>query len=393
MSSWSKSVLGLLLTTVILCVGSVASAATSMYSVGSLSIKAFGNDTTDGLQYPQTTLIYLGIPFGVFCNEYAGTTPIECGGYYTTAQDGYPLTGAGSVSVSATGGGGGSFTLPEGQLARQLGQLWTQTIFPNASTTTEYTNPPTSTVTVMNYHPNTPRPVGGVPGGSFSYYFPYIYSYSYADLRNAAGNFFGGGGPGSFTFSLFEGTDPPAPAGKVTVTAGANQFGGTMRLLGFYRTNNAYKRSVGSSIGLSSNWLFTYVGAGYNTTGYTATGTNIGFNTGVGAAYTGFVKATAFPWTTGIASVTAARGPATTFMSYMKRSGYDNRTAGGSGHIQLVSPMLTHWTCPACGTDWETAGIGVMHLEMQVPEPANTIMLAAGISLLGLVYRATHRRS
>jgi hypothetical protein len=76
----------------------------------------------------------------------------------------------------------------------------------------------------------------------------------------------------------------------------------------------------------------------------------------------------------------------------MKRTGYDNRTAGGSGHIQLVSPMLTHWTCPACGTDWETGGIGVMHLEM-VPEPANAIMLAAGISLLGLVYRATHRRS
>jgi hypothetical protein len=41
---------------------------------------------------------------------------------------------------------------------------------------------------------------------------------------------------------------------------------------------------------------------------------NTAFNTGVGAAYTRTVVATAFPWTTGTATVTARHGPYQTIM-------------------------------------------------------------------------------
>ena len=66
--------------------------------------------------------------------------------------------------------------------------------------------------------------------------------------------------------------------------------------------------------------------------------------------------------------------------------------AGGAGNIQMVSPMLTHWNCPACGSDYETGGIGVMNLQfVDAPEPASALMLLAGISALGLIYRVNHR--
>jgi hypothetical protein len=368
MSSWSKflvrSGFGFLLLVAVIGVTSAASAATSMYSIGSLSVQGFANDTTTGSTYPYTARVYLGIPLGTFCNEFKGLSP--CSGAASVAQNGRPLNGYQHHSLP-TVSGPVPFSLAEGRLKQRLG----------------------IPATTFTYGLNgTKRPANGVPGGSFSYYYPYIYSYSYADLKNAAGNFFGGGGgPGNWSKTL---TESGLNAGSVKVTAGANKYGGTMGLLGFYFSNNGYQRSVGLSVAVSSNWLFSQVGAGKASTvgvGVTATGVNYGVNTGVGATYTGFVKATAFPWTTGTVTVTATRGP---FFSVQQRTGYDSRTGAGGGNIQMVSPMLTHWTCPACGTDYETGAVGVLNLEF-VPEPENILMFVSGLSMLGLLYRANHR--
>ena len=330
-------------------ISSSASAVTAMYSQGTLNVEAFANDTTTGPSYPYTTQVFLGIPLGTFCNQFKGGGQSPCGGFNTKGQNGLPLAGMDFHALPTTAAPV-PFALNEGRIRQKLG------------------TPATS----FTYGPNgTKRPANGVPGGSFSYYFPYIYSYSYADLKNAAGNFFaGGGGPGNWSFTKTEGG---YNAGSVKVTAGANKFGGTMNLLGYYFTNNGYQRSVGLSVAISSTWKFQAVGGGKASTvatGVNSSGTNYAVNTGVGATYTGFVVATAF----------------------QQRAGYDNRNAIGAGNIQLVSPMLTHWTCPSCGSDYETGGVGMLNLTfVPVPEPASVFMLVGGISLLGLVYRANHR--
>ena len=76
------------------------------------------------------------------------------------------------------------------------------------------------------------------------------------------------------------------------------------------------------------------------------------------------------------------RGP---FLSIQRRAGADNRTGAGMGSIQLVAPMLTHWLGPE--EDVDTEGIGILNLAF-VPEPEKALMLVAGISLLGLLYRS-----
>jgi hypothetical protein len=226
----------------------------------------------------------------------------------------------------------------------------------------------------------------GVPGGSFSAYFPYIYSYTYADLKNAAGSFFGGGGPGNFSYD-YKGL------AKLVVKQGTNRFGGTMKLLGQFYSIGAYYRNKGLSIG-AFGWLFDRVGGGgyYSGTVLTYPKTSkLAFtlkHTVLKQTRTSTVIANYVGWTTGTATVTAtARGP---FPSVMQRKGYDYRTSKGLvGNIQLVSPLLTFWRTPNFNT--ETASIGIMKLMFYVPEPAKGMMLFAGVSLLGLLYRVNRR--
>ena len=93
-----------------------------------------------------------------------------------------------------------------------------------------------------------------------------------------------------------------------------------------------------------------------------------------------------FPWTTGSVTVTAvARGPHKT-VHYAH--GYDNRTpTGGSGTIQLVSPLLTRFFGY---TDYETGGIGVLRIKF-IPEPQAWTTLIAGVALLVVGYRLRGR--
>ena len=224
--------------------------------------------------------------------------------------------------------------------------------------------------------------------GEFNNIFPYIYSYTYATFRNQAGNFAAGGGPGNFSLPYKVGT---AQVAKVTVTAGPSKFGGVMKLLGKLHTKVCYYRNGGCSLG-GINWRYDAIGAaastsgGVVTAGYTATYSAVYYHTAAMTQETVMAKGERFPWTTGTASVTATgRGPHKTLEV---RKGFDLRTAGGGGTIQLVTPVLTHWLQPSA--NFETGGIGVLSFTF-APEPRVWLALASGLSMLAVLYRARRR--
>jgi hypothetical protein len=208
----------------------------------------------------------------------------------------------------------------------------------------------------------------------------------YADLRNAAGGFSDGGGPGSFTVS-HGGT-----AARVHVTAGKNRFGGTMRLLGEYRTNRGLD-TLSKSAG-ATPWNLQYIGAGAATAKgevtaglqYSAMISRKWLNLGSYGYSARTATISAFPWTTGTVEVTASGGPQATIL---KRTGYDNRTPGGEGKLQMVSPALTRWKHPF--SDYYTGSIATLKLTF-VPEPDAWLMLAFGIGTLAILYRVNGQR-
>jgi hypothetical protein len=129
--------------------------------------------------------------------------------------------------------------------------------------------------------------------------------------------------------------------------------------------------------------IYTARGAALLTPGTTTT-SFILKNTKLTQTTTTIVKAQYVGWTTGTVTVTATRGP---FLSHQQRRGYDYRTSKGLGTIQLVSRLLTHWFGL---TDKETTAVGIMKLTF-TPEPSRWMMLFAGASMLGLLYRSRRR--
>ncbi len=222
----------------------------------------------------------------------------------------------------------------------------------------------------------------------------YIYSYTYATLRNDAGVFGPGKGPGSFSLPYTVGANTVA---RVVVKQGAAKFGGTMRMLGQLTTKVCYYRNGGCSI-ISPNWRYEAVGAAAYTSGGVVTrGYRAGwpvepyyctpFSTRPSCTNYLTVSGSRFPWTTGSVTVTAiGRGPHKT-VHYAK--GYDNRTpTSGKGTIQMVSPVLTRWLQPA--VNFETGGVAILRIKF-VPEPQTGVVLVAGASLLGLGARMRGR--
>jgi hypothetical protein len=243
------------------------------------------------------------------------------------------------------------------------------------------TFPPASVLPSGTPGPNGLRrtAVGDLNRGSF-----YGYTYTYATLRNDAAAFLPGGGPGSFSlvYSGFNG----GPAAKVAVKAGANQFGGVMRLLGQLTSKQCHFALGGCSLG-RNDWRYDAIGAsaytvgGVVTAGYQATGSSIYYHTLLMQTSVVQVVGARFPWTTGTVSITAhARSPQTV----AKRQGYDNRTPGGLGTVQLVSPVITRWRQPQ--RNLESGGIATLRLVF-LPEPGKWVLLAAGLSLLAVLHR------
>ena len=228
--------------------------------------------------------------------------------------------------------------------------------------------------------------------GEFGAIYPYVYSYTYATLRNDGGFFGPGNGPGSFDLIKKVGNNPVA---RITVKQGAAKFGGTMRMLGALTTKVCYYRNGGCSLG-RNNWRYDAIGTsaqtagGVVTNGYLATYKAYYYHTGLMQKSTVNVEGERFPWTTGSVTLTAkGRGPHKT-VHYTQ--GFDNRTTstggGAKGTIQLVTPVLTRWLQPA--VNFETGGVGILRIKF-VPEPQTWAMLIAGVSLLGVGYRMRGR--
>jgi hypothetical protein len=231
--------------------------------------------------------------------------------------------------------------------------------------------------------------------GEFGALYPYVYSYTYVTMRNAGGFFGPGSGLGD-AFLKLPRQGGGAPNAHIDIKAGAQKFGGVMRMLGALTTKVCYYRAGGCSLG-ENDWLYdpvgttgSYTAKGVITKGYQALGTAVYFNSGIGAFSSVMLVGSRFGWTTGDVTVTAVgRGPHKT-VHYAQ--GYDNRTTssmgGQKGTIQLVTPILTQWLQPA--VKFETGGIGILKLKF-VPEPHTWMMLAAGVSLLGVGFRMRGR--
>ncbi|MBW2543589.1 MAG: hypothetical protein JRF15_16015 [Deltaproteobacteria bacterium] len=225
--------------------------------------------------------------------------------------------------------------------------------------------------------------------GEFAALYPYIYSYTYATLRNGAGIFGPSSGPGDFSVKKYQGANTIA---RMRVKQGAAKFGGTMTMLGALTSKVCYYRNGGCSLG-SQNWRYDAIGTpaqtfnGVVTNGYVVTW-NCWYYYYPTPALSGIcVEGSRFPWTTGSVTVTAVgRGPHKT-VHYAK--GYDNRTpTSGKGTIQMVSPVLTRWLQPA--VNFETGGIAILRIKF-IPEPHAWAMLIAGVSLLGFGARLRRR--
>jgi hypothetical protein len=232
--------------------------------------------------------------------------------------------------------------------------------------------------------------------GDFPNVYPYLYSYTYATLRNDAGVFGPGKGPGNATLYYGNGD------ATITIKQGAARFGGTMRMLGALTTKSCYYRQGGCSLGYK-NWRYDAVGAKAYTTGGPTMALKSGHEVSwppcnyycpeTPCYYTHItptsrlrMEGERFPWTTGSVTVKATgRGEhKTVYYAH----GYDNRTpTSHKGTIQLVSPVLTRWLQPCCNN--ETGGIGILRIKF-VPEPRAWVTLIAGVSCLGVLYRWRH---
>ncbi len=368
------------LTLLVLGFATSADAGIQLYS-GELIIHTRGSDAAGN---------FIGIPMGRHCNtrtyHAAHTTMFSYSAMVYTLT--IPKFG-GQVPVIHTNSTGGP------DVASGCGPTSLQAGMPLTGTGNLSTTGNTST----SRTPSNPRgftlPMSGLAqltaGGSFleTTWLPlpianafFNFEIEYADLRNDLGVFGNNGGLGNFTV---------AHGAKVKVTAGKNQFGGTMRLLGEYYTNRGLE-SVTTSVG-ATPWNLQHIGAGAATTMGKVTG--LKYTTMISRPYRyqgkfGYSPRTAiisvFPWTTGMAEVTASGGPQATVLT---RTGYDNRTPGGAGNVQLVSPSLTRWKNPY--SDYYTGSIATLRLSF-VPEPGSGLMLTAGIVALSALYRVNRRR-
>lgn len=315
-----------------------------------------------------TTMIYYGIQtYTLTIPKFGGQVPV-----IDTNMDSVPDVAAGCAPASLQAG----LPLTGGGVLVTTG---------NASTTRATSSPRGFTIPMSNLSRVT-------SGASFlsTTWLPlpfgvaqFNFEIEYANLRNDSGAFSNGGGPGTFSVSH---------SARAYVKAGKNQFGGTMRLLGQYRTNRGME-SATTSVG-ATPWNLQYIGAGAMTLLSEVTG-GLKYYTMISRAYRypgkfGYsprsVTISVFPWTTGMAEVNAFSGPQETIL---KRTGYDNRTPAGVGNIQLVSPALTRWKNPF--GDYYTGSIATLKLTF-IPEPEAWLMLVAGVCALGLLYRVNRQR-
>jgi len=406
----------------LLCAPS-AHAGTQLFD-GSWTVKAFGNERTGGTGESEFYSAF-GLPQGIQCNPHQprcnfSETPTDGSGNFA------PLGGSQRSALFC-----GTFSGPRpakgmtlttgGKNYKLIAPLYRNPAFftaggaPNLTSCTATTTgaTPGGKGRVQAGKPITGKALASTTGtgrggfqfpaapdsgaigirgtrvGEFGALYPYLYSYTYATLRNDAGFFGPGDGPGSFSIPYLVNGKTVA---RVAVKQGAAKFGGTMKMLGGLTTKVCYY-AVGGCWRHYDDWRYEAIGAAaYTNSGIVTKGYQAGSYVhpscidGVcpsSSFFTPQIAGARFPWTTGSVTVTAVgRGPHKT-VHYAK--GYDNRTpTSGMGTIQLVSPTLTRWFSPA--VKFETGGIGILKLKF-APEPRGWATVLAGIAALAVGYR------
>jgi hypothetical protein len=310
----------------------------------SFIMHAFGNDVTSGATYPYDTDVFFALPLGQNCQDPSrytthGTYPAPHYCYPATLQVGRPVMGSGMLSVGT--GSPASIMLPQSAFG----------------------------ITTIGFHPLDPN---------------YLQSDIYATFVNAPGAFFAEGGPGSIL--RYYGCGPGPTLCPMVIHNGAHQFGGAMALLG--RLGGFVKYVVPGHEGTyawTSSWnMIKALGRSWfdPTNPYTNTGMWYNAVAGKKGTTTKYGKGTL--WTTGTVAVYAEGG---SFPTILQRTGYDNRTPGGLGNIQLVTPGLTRWGMHPGSP--RTGHIGI--LTLHVPEPGAMLLLMAGVGALVVLHRVSGR--
>jgi hypothetical protein len=370
-----------------------------LYS-GSIVLHGFSNDTTDGTTEPFTTNVPVVVFHGLHCRTGAfhAKSTLTLPTYYNTNTTASPNGNYNVFTIPNYGGqvatlhtSHSTFVVPgctgtTASLGHPIDGSGTMQTTGTYSTSRSVSNPRGFTIPASDLARIS-------TGGSFNYYFPYIFEIHYGDLRNVKGTFAAGNGAAKLAAiysNVFTYLNSPAVGGvgSIRVKAGAKKFGGTMRLLGTFYSHEGFK-SVYDTYVARYTWLFDMAGAqgqGSQTPAITVD-SNFYIGRTAGFANTTTVAAYAFSWTTGTVTVTAIGGP---FGSIMTRKGYDFRSPHGGGEIQMVSPALTRWIFGDGALAYQTAMVGILQVSV-APEPHEWMLLGAGLSMLGLLYRANRR--
>jgi len=432
-----------------------AQAGIQLYE-GSWTVKSFGNHVTDGQSWPETAFSHWGLPNGQQCNGNQPICPISqtpTGPKWRNGHlyNGFHPLGPFCANLSTYGGGarpskfGGTVTRTvmtnmggtvngirlapryrnpafftsggqpnhetctattvagqEGRPITGLGVAYTRK-GPYLNTIDIYRADTTIaliTTTDYGYRYYDYRHIPGLAGqrkGSFAGTYPYIYSYTYANLENEGGTLGRYWGPGDF-FGQYGGRDTPmggmlSPLATVKIQKGVNQFGGTMRMLGKISNRVCFFNGFAGQCAMGGiDWRYDEIGAwGKRKSGMLTKASTVveatlyslsRFGWSTYNPYPVTLKGYRFPWTTGQVTVAAPTGSHNTFQ---KGTGYDNRTPDGEGTIQFVSPVLTHWLNDAEG-DTFTGGVAFLKIKF-LPEPMSGLALASGAAMLFVLAR------
>jgi len=237
------------------------------------------------------------------------------------------------------------------------------------------------------------------------------------DIENKSGTMMANGGPGTFDFcpmaigpgpgacaaplSATGGTMSVPAHGRLSVTAGINQYGGAMGWLGSGLTGVVNRRNAAATIFSAAHFAapFSVIGDATTPSGIIAlkvanAGDAFVYTTSMHTAFTGtpmqnpaFVStvsapgaATAHPWTTGMVTASVTAGNVPPFQA-ITLTGSDNRvTTGpnkGSGNLTLVSGNLYQ------NYSQGTPQVRGSSIAITLPEPGMSLAVAAGaIALL-----------
>ena len=200
---------------------------------------------------------------------------------------------------------------------------------------------------------------------------------------HAAGDFFGGGAPGSTSsFALAS-----VPYGRLGVSFSGTptKFGGTLHLVGAWKA-----RYLTAQPATSSSFELPLSPIGGSSAGTAKAQRTYPGGTVVTHTVWGF------PWTTGRVVASAPEpsgfGDYSFPYTYQSATGSDQRTPQGAGNIKLVTPFVVrHRESGSSLGFYHQAGVAILSLHF-VPEPSLGLQLLAGLAALPALYGLSRRR-